>query len=392
MGEGGDVSDTSARGKPRHGPCAEDEELAAELRDGESELLDVYRSRLAEQRNPLGVNVEVWDSVCEQARGILSECRDALGSGAGAAHERGPERGPGRGPERQSAPRRPGGGWGGPGAVSVHALRAGSLLVQVVAEFIERRLAHRPAGDLSGVRLMATLQAAVTRSLEDGADGPDLQLLDLVRESTRQSRDAMAREIHDRIGSAAGLALRQLELYELTQNVSSATDPRLDSLKQAILETMHSTRDVVTELRTGAHSAGSLQVALAAFVTAMAVEKPVVEIRIEDFDDPLPDALGEQLFLVLREGLRNALAHAHASRVSVDVRCDVRRDVPRVEARVSDDGVGLPRDRTFGHGLASVAERIRLLGGRMDIDSVPGGGTTLVFTVPTGEEWHANAR
>ncbi|MFG2769671.1 sensor histidine kinase [Streptomyces sp. NPDC048350] len=276
--------------------------------------------------------------------------------------------------------------------MSVHALRAGSLLVQVVAEFIERRLAHRPAGDLSGTRLMATLQAAVARSLEDGADGPDVQLLDLVRESTRQSRDAMAREIHDRIGSAAGLALRQLELYELTQNVSSATDPRLDSLKQAILETMHSTRDVVTELRTGAHSAGSLQGALAAFVTAMAVEKPVVEIRIEDFDDPLPDALGEQLFLVLREGLRNALAHAHASRVSVDVRCDVRRDVRRVEARVSDDGVGLPRDRTFGHGLASVAERIRLLGGRMDIDSVPGAGTTLVFTVPTGEEWHANAR
>ncbi|MEU6985169.1 ATP-binding protein [Streptomyces sp. NPDC046324] len=272
--------------------------------------------------------------------------------------------------------------------MTVHALRAGSVLVQVVAEFLERRLAHRPAGDLIGMRLMATLQAAVTRSLEDGADGPDLQLLDLVRESTRQGRDAMAREIHDRIGSAAGLALRQLELYELTQNVSSATDPRLDSLKQAILETMHSTRDVVTELRTGAHSAGSLQVALAAFVTAMAVEKPVVEIRIEDFDDPLPDALGEELFLVLREGLRNALAHAHASRVSVDVRCDVRR----VEARVSDDGVGLPRDRTFGNGLASAAERIRLLGGRMEIDSVPGAGTTLAFTVPAGEEWHADAR
>ncbi|MFC8276310.1 sensor histidine kinase [Streptomyces sp. NPDC057271] len=272
--------------------------------------------------------------------------------------------------------------------MSVHALRAGSVLVQVVAEILERSLARRPVGDLSGTRLMATLQAAVTRSLEGDADGPDLHLLDLVRESARQSRDAMAREIHDRIGSAASLALRQLELYELTQNVSSATDPRLDSLKQAILETMHSTRDVVTELRTGAHSAGSLHGALATFVAAMAVEKPVVEIRIEDFDDPLPDALGEQLFLVLRECLRNALAHARASRVTVDVRCDVRG----LDARVSDDGVGLPRERTFGNGLASVAERIRLLGGRMEIDSAPGAGTTLAFTVPAGEEWHADAR
>ncbi|MFF9914150.1 sensor histidine kinase [Streptomyces sp. NPDC013457] len=270
----------------------------------------------------------------------------------------------------------------------VHALRAGSVLVQVVAEFLERSLTRRPAGDLNATRVLATLQAAVTRSLESDADGPDLHLLDLVRESARQSRDAMAREIHDRIGSAASLALRQLELYELTQNVSSATDPRLDSLKQAILETMHSTRDVVTELRTGAHSAGSLQGALAAFVTAMAVERPVVEIRIDDFDDPLPGTLGEELFLVLRECLRNALAHARASRVTVDVRWDVRG----LAARVSDDGVGLPREWAFGNGLASVAERIRLLGGRMEIDSAPGAGTTLAFTVPAGEEWHADAR
>ncbi|MFJ3583472.1 sensor histidine kinase [Streptomyces sp. NPDC090127] len=285
------------------------------------------------------------------------------------------------------------------------------------------------------------MQAAVTHSMEEAADGDDLHLLDVVRDSTRASRDAMAREIHDRVGSAASLALRQLELYELTQHVSSVTDPRLDALKQAILETMQSARDIVTELRTGAHSTGSLGVALSAFVTAMAIDRPVVEIRVEDVDDPLPDAVGEQLFLVLREGLRNALAHADATRVTVEVRGDERPDgggaggldaygeaygdgdgdgggeaygdgdgtayrdraygdgeseptghVRRLRASVSDDGVGLPQEREFGNGLASVAERIRLLGGRMEISTAPGRGTTLAFSVPMGEEWHADPR
>ncbi|MEU4269734.1 ATP-binding protein [Streptomyces sp. NPDC026092] len=280
------------------------------------------------------------------------------------------------------------------GTVPLHAVRAGALLVQLVAEFLERTKPEPPGDPADRTRFLARVQAAVAHELEDAADGDDLHLLDVVRDSTRASRDAMAREIHDRVGSAAGLALRQLELYELTQNVSSVTDPRLEALKQAILETMQSARDIVTELRTGAHSAGSLGVALSAFVTAMAIDRPVVEIRVEDVDDPLPDTVGEQLFLVLREGLRNALAHAHASRVTVEVRGDQELDtgVRRLRASVSDDGVGLPPEREFGNGLASVAERIRLLGGGMEIRSAPGLGTTLAFSVPMGEEWHADAR
>lgn len=124
--------------------------------------------------------------------------------------------------------------------MSVHAVRAGSLLVEVVAEYLERSLTLRSSGAPSAVRLPARVQAAVTRSLTDGAEGADApgrtdaddracgadradecdhQLLDVVRDSTRRSREAMAREIHDRVGSAAGLALRRLEL---TRGDSSA--------------------------------------------------------------------------------------------------------------------------------------------------------------------------
>jgi len=356
--------------------------LAAELLACEPELLDIYRSGLVEQGNPLGINAEAWDSCRDQVRGILSECRSALENDAGAAHDQ-------RSPQHARLSR---GTRIARGTVPVQAVYAGSLLVQLVAEFLERSsLTSRPYNGRSLLRLMAMLQAAITRRFEEsgeggeGADGYGSSLFDVTRDFTTQSRNSMAREVHDRIGSAASLALRQLELYELARNVSSATDHRLDSLKQAILETMHGTRDIVTELRTRAHSAGSLETALSAFVTAMEIDEPVVDIRIEDFDEPLPDTIGDNLFLVLRECLRNALAHARASRVTLYVRSDARR----LRASVTDDGVGLPEERKFGNGLASMAERIRSLGGRMEIKSAPGCGTTLEFSVPMGEAWHA---
>ncbi|MET9433218.1 ATP-binding protein [Streptomyces sp. NPDC006551] len=322
------------------------------------------------------MSADAWDSCRDQARAVLSECRDALVNGAGTPRD--------QRPALHTGP--PGGVRIAQGSVPVHAVRAGSLLVQVVAEFLGRSVPPRPYGSLSPMRLVVMVQEAVTRCLEDGANADDQRLLDVVRDSTRQSRDAMAREIHDRIGSAAGLALRRLELYELTRNVSSATDPRLHGLKQAILETMHCTRGIVTELRTRTHSVGSLRVALSAFVAAMAVDRPVVEIRIEDVDDPLPDTIGDELFLVLRECLRNALAHARASRVTLDVWSEARR----LQASVSDDGVGLPQERTVGNGIASMTERIRSLGGRLEIKSAPGGGTTIELSVPMREEWHAD--
>ncbi|MDW4905782.1 ATP-binding protein [Streptomyces sp. ADMS] len=273
------------------------------------------------------------------------------------------------------------------GIAPIHSVRAGSLFVQVVAGFLGRSSAARQCCGQWQMRVLSTLQASITRRLDEGASGHDLFLLDVVRDSAKQSRDGMAREIHDRIGSAASLALRQLELYELSLNGAPGEDARLSSLKEAILETMFSTRDVVTELRTRTNTAGSLQVALSSFVAAMAIEEPVVEIRMEDSGDLMPDKVGDDLFLVLRECLRNALAHAYASHVTIEARVDARG----LWARVRDDGAGFPAERSFGNGLTSVLERTQLMGGQVSIDSVPGRGTVIELSVPIGGESNADA-
>jgi signal transduction histidine kinase len=54
-----------------------------------------------------------------------------------------------------------------------------------------------------------------------------------------------------------------------------------------------------------------------------------------------------------------------------------------VQLRVRDDGRGFDTGtQNGGLGLGGMAERARLVGGRLDIRSFPGGGTELTLVVP----------
>ncbi|MFE4254744.1 sensor histidine kinase [Streptomyces sp. NPDC056910] len=356
-------------------PDPEGATLAAELQALEAELLDTYRRALLDQNNPLGMDQEAWTSCREQAQHILGECVHALRYGTEAPLN----------PQLMKKTRRLGGARISQGIPPVYSVRAGSMFFQITMEFLGRIFADRPGSEHYLMKVPPILQSAITRRLEEGSSGYDLFLLDVVRDAAQQGRHGMAREIHDRIGSTASLALRQLELYELTQHAASS-HARLGSLKQAILETLYTTRDIVTELRTRSDTCRSLQLALSAFVSAMAIDEPVVEIHVDDPDDLLPRGVSDDLFIMLRECLRNALAHASASRVTIDVKVDARH----VQASVRDDGIGFVPGRRQGNGLASLTERAQLLAGRLTIDSAPGHGTAIELSVPLDEEEHAD--
>lgn len=90
------------------------------------------------------------------------------------------------------------------------------------------------------------------------------------------------------------------------------------------------------------------------------------------------------LFALGRELLANAAKHAGATHVGLTL----RHDRGRVELRVRDDGCGIPQGRLNralldGHvGLASVTERVAVLGGTVDISTGPGAGTTVSVSLP----------
>jgi signal transduction histidine kinase len=92
------------------------------------------------------------------------------------------------------------------------------------------------------------------------------------------------------------------------------------------------------------------------------------------------------LFRVTQEALQNVSRHAKAS--SVDV--SLRELDDGFELSVRDDGVGFDGHRREqpSLGLASMRERVYQLGGKLDIDSAPGRGTTVSAWVPRKENRH----
>ena len=72
------------------------------------------------------------------------------------------------------------------------------------------------------------------------------------------------------------------------------------------------------------------------------------------------------------------MAHAGATRAEVTL----TENEGMVAFRVADDGAGFSTDADHGPGLTTMNDRIDALSGRLDIESVPGGGTTLTGTIP----------
>jgi signal transduction histidine kinase len=92
----------------------------------------------------------------------------------------------------------------------------------------------------------------------------------------------------------------------------------------------------------------------------------------------LPEAVEINAYFFVSEALTNTVKHADAARAVVAI--EAGDDVLTVEVR--DDGVGGAAVDGAGSGLAGLADRVRALGGRMDLTSPPGRGTTVRAEIP----------
>ncbi|MGW0228492.1 GAF domain-containing sensor histidine kinase [Actinopolymorpha singaporensis] len=110
-----------------------------------------------------------------------------------------------------------------------------------------------------------------------------------------------------------------------------------------------------------------------------------VDVLVEVDRCALPEHVEIALYRIAQEAFQNVVKHAGAS----NVRLSLRRSAAEVSLEVSDDGRGFdlladgPPAATLGpdgggYGLGSMAERAELIGGRLDVRSAPGRGTTVL--------------
>jgi signal transduction histidine kinase len=193
-------------------------------------------------------------------------------------------------------------------------------------------------------------------------------------------RRRLARELHDETGQALISILLGLKPLEeaLADHPARAA---LTELREQVVNALQDVRRLAVELRPAVLDDFGLVPALERLTDAFAEQSDVrVDFHSALGETRLPNEVETALYRVVQESLTNIVKHADARNISVSL---ARRE-SGVAAVIEDDGSGFdPRAaRTDGVGLLGMRERLALIDGRLEIESRPGAGTTVVALVP----------
>jgi signal transduction histidine kinase len=193
-------------------------------------------------------------------------------------------------------------------------------------------------------------------------------------EAADAERRRLERDLHDStqqrlvsVSMALGLAESKL-----------ASDPEgsrriLDETRKTLATALQELR----ELSQGIHPAILTERGLGPALQELAYSAPVpIELSLP-FEERLPQPVEAAAYYLVAEGLTNAAKYASASAVSVSV----HQRNGRALVEVRDDGVG-GANPARGTGLRGLADRVEALGGKLSVESPPGGGTQLRAEIP----------
>ena len=217
-------------------------------------------------------------------------------------------------------------------------------------------------------------------------DAQTAEINDLARhlqQVQEEERARLSRGLHDELGGvllAARMDVTWMQRHAADDDAE--VQKRLERLRQVLDQGIELKRRVVEELRPTLLDTMGLLAALRwqCEETCRRADLRCTE-RYPDDEPQFNRAGAIALFRVVQEALANVAKHARASEVDVALELTDRD----VVVTIRDNGAGAAASdlsRPRSHGIAGIRHRIQVLGGRLDISSVPGRGTTVRATVP----------
>ena len=206
--------------------------------------------------------------------------------------------------------------------------------------------------------------------------------LSLVEERERRS---IATDLHDQIGQT--LSVIKMRCFELGQDLK---DPYLiqqvNEIKELVKQTIWDTRSLTFELSPPVLYELGLVAAIDWLAEQFQLKHNLkCSVEADKKPKPLSQDIEIVLFRSVRELLVNIVKHARAKRVKITIRVNKKN----LRIRVADDGIGFSpetkgaknyRDQQFG--LFNITERLRHLGGSLEVDSLRGKGTMVTLAAP----------
>lgn len=234
---------------------------------------------------------------------------------------------------------------------------------------------------------LETWQMRLLKSVADQF-AVSLSLRDQQEQSRRlvlmHERTVIARELHDSLAQALSyLKIQVARLEKLLKQPQGAEKaaPVIDELKTGLSSAYRELRELLTTFRLKMDGR-SLRAAMEQSLLQLQERSDSIRFSLEFDVDNLPFSPNEEIHLlqITREASQNALHHSGGNEVVVSVQRDANTP-SHIKLSIRDNGVGIENDpgKLNHYGLAIMRERSRNLGGELNVQRHPKGGTLVSF-------------
>jgi signal transduction histidine kinase len=217
------------------------------------------------------------------------------------------------------------------------------------------------------------------------AEGELRRLSQQIVSAQEEERRTLSRELHDQVGQMlTGLRMEVSALAKLHSAPAERFQQKVEETRVVLDQTLIAVRDLATGLRPSVLDDLGLEPALKwqAREFSRRFDIPVT-VQVATDDRWLTDAQRTAIFRVVQEALTNCARHARPASVAILL----DQHGPMLRLTVDDDGIGATS--ATGLGVLGMKERIRSIGGVLELQPLQPRGTRVCAEIPTAGVAHA---
>ncbi|HEB50523.1 MAG TPA: HAMP domain-containing protein [Desulfobulbus sp.] len=258
---------------------------------------------------------------------------------------------------------------------ATRSIKAGDFSVRL------RSAPHDEVGELITSFNEMAGQLAQTDLLRREKEQIRREFLQKIINTQEGERKRIALELHDQTGQSLAALMIGLKLLEKTSNEEELREG-INRLRDTITKEMESIHRMAIDLRPSVLDDMGIIAALELYIESFRERcRTTVDFHVLGFENRRLDPFMETcIYRITQEALTNVARHAAATRVSIIL--EWREE--EIRGIIEDDGVGFDlRNRPCERlGIYGMEERVSLLNGTLQVESSPGQGTLLAFTIP----------
>ena len=242
-------------------------------------------------------------------------------------------------------------------------------------------------------KYIALLQKAISYSNTfnklsgSGQMSKEMTSIEMLVNAQESERQRLSRQMHDGPAQALSNFIVQADIASRYMDIDSVkAKEELTNLKNSAMSTFQKIRGFISDLRPMMLDDLGLVPTLRRYLDNFKEENNVdISFSISGGERRLQSFLEVMIFRAVQDLVDNAVQYNLENPGKLQITVQLVLDVEHVKVSVADNGVGFDPDSlssSTGLGLKLIRERVELLGGKFEIDSSPGKGSTVYFQVP----------